>query len=309
MKNNIPSNQDSKENLEHFAASRHWYTRGKRIAAIQTWIAIGFPLVAAIIVTVFTSQEAKVWVTFFSISAAVVEAVLLDPMQKSRRLNGAVEQEMFDCAVLELDWPAGLAGPQPSIESTTSASGEITKSGSVSHFKGWYHSEVEQLPIHLGRIVCQRGNSWWDAEQRSQYARILRGLSIVVVLFVVVFSLTRKRPLEDLVSTIYAPLSPLVIWGLKEHERHTSASKLSARLRTQAENVWNDALKGAVQPDESARRSRDIQNGIFHKRSTAPFLPNWLKRRQDRNYQDKMGKLIDRLLDEARAARAIAAGQ
>lgn len=34
---------------------------------------------------------------------------------------------------------------------------------------------------------------------------------MIVLLFVVVFGLTRKTPLQDLVSTIYAPLAPLVI--------------------------------------------------------------------------------------------------
>jgi hypothetical protein len=65
-------------------------------------------------------------------------------------------------------------------------------------------------------------------------------------LFVVVFGLTRKTPLQELVSTIYAPLSPLVIWELKEYERHASASELSARLRAEAEKVWNAALKGDI---------------------------------------------------------------
>lgn len=79
---NIPSDQKSQANLGHFAASRHWYTRGKRIATIQIWVVIGFPLFAALILIRFTSPEAKVLVTFFGISAAVVEVAPLDPMQK-----------------------------------------------------------------------------------------------------------------------------------------------------------------------------------------------------------------------------------
>jgi hypothetical protein len=80
--NNIPSNQKPQANLEHFAASRHGYTRSKRIATIQTWIAIGFTVFAALILIRFISPEAKVLVTFFGISAAVVEVARLDPMQK-----------------------------------------------------------------------------------------------------------------------------------------------------------------------------------------------------------------------------------
>ena len=142
-------------------------------------MAIGFPLFAALILIRFTSPEAKVLVTFFGISAAV-EGALLDPMQRSRRMKGAVEQEMFDCAVLELEWLSGLAGPQPSIETTSRAASEFFKKGSL--IQSWYHSKVAPLPIHLGRIVCQRG----------QYARILRAPSIIVLLFVVQFDLTSK---------------------------------------------------------------------------------------------------------------------
>ena len=92
-------------------------------------------------------------VTFFGISAAVVEVGLLDPMQRSRRMKGAVEQEMFDCAVLELEWPSGLAGPQPSILTTSRAASEFFKKGSL--IQSWYHSKGAPLPIHLGRS-CRR---------------------------------------------------------------------------------------------------------------------------------------------------------
>jgi hypothetical protein len=41
-RNNIPFNQKSQAKLEHFAASRHWYTRGKRIATIHHGLRLAF---------------------------------------------------------------------------------------------------------------------------------------------------------------------------------------------------------------------------------------------------------------------------
>jgi SMODS-associating 4TM effector domain len=299
--NNIPDNENRLLNLQHFAASRRWYARGKTIAETQAWIGIGFPLLAAVIVAWSSSAETKAWITFSGISATIVEAVLFDPMQRSRRTKGAVEQEMFDCAVLELTWPAGLAGAKPGPEATADVARKfLTHDPTLSMFKEWYPADVAQLPIHLGRLVCQRGNAWWDSQERSQYARLLRCLSVAVVVTVVVIGLTSRIQLWDLVSTVYAPLSPLVVWGFKERQRHAASSELSTRLQSEAERAWNEALPGVIDENEATRRSRDIQNGIFYKRSTAPFLPNWLKRRQQEKYQGLMAEGVKHLLEQAR---------
>lgn len=46
-------------------------------------------------------------------------------------MKGAVEKEIFDCAVLELEWSSVLDGPQPSIETTRRSAFELFKKGSL----------------------------------------------------------------------------------------------------------------------------------------------------------------------------------
>ena len=277
----IQTKQNDPGNLLHFAASRHWYRLAKLAADTQTLIAVCVPLACALIAAWFKSPDTKVWTTFAALSATLLEVAVLDNVQRSRRTKGAVEQEVFDCVVLKLKWSAGLAGAKPEHESSAGAArASFNAYPALNGFRNWYPPEVSQLPHHLGRFACQRGNAWWDATERNDYARILRWLSIVVAAIVVVIGLARNTKLGDLVATVYAPLSPLVVWGIKEHQRHAASSELSIRLYSEGGKALDQALSGLIDQAEAELRSRDIQNGIFQKRATAPFVPNWAKSRQ-----------------------------
>ena len=121
MANPISQNQNTKENLRHFAASRTWYAKGKRISSLQLLIAVSLPLLSAWILASRPGTKSKAWVAFLGISASLAEALILDPLQRRYRGNGANEQEVFDCGVLGLPWPAGFAGSPPETESTAEA--------------------------------------------------------------------------------------------------------------------------------------------------------------------------------------------
>jgi SMODS-associating 4TM effector domain len=118
MSNSIPQDQNTKQNLQHFVASRIWYARGKRIALLQMLIAVLLPLISALVLIWSQTPQTKAWVIFFAISASFAEAVIMERYQRQHQTNGANEQEVFDCAVLGLPWPVGLAGSKPAPEST-----------------------------------------------------------------------------------------------------------------------------------------------------------------------------------------------
>src|SRR5664280_52321 len=114
MPNSIGSDQNLDRNLRHFVASRVWYMRGRRIAVLQALFAFGVPIASALVL-LSGSLAWKVWTSAIGISAAILDTIFLDRLQRQLRLNGANEQEAFDCHVLDIEWPIGLAGS----ESTT----------------------------------------------------------------------------------------------------------------------------------------------------------------------------------------------
>src|SRR4051794_19752387 len=109
MPNTIATGQDEPQLLRHFAASRVWYRRAKRMAALQATLATVFPLISAYFLATIPGDLTRTWTTVFALTLSLFEVLLLEPTQKRWRKNGANEQEMFDCAVLGLPWPTGLA--------------------------------------------------------------------------------------------------------------------------------------------------------------------------------------------------------
>ena len=59
MPNTILRDQNAKENLQHFVASRIWYERGKRIAFLQMLIAVLLPLISALVLIWSQTPQTK----------------------------------------------------------------------------------------------------------------------------------------------------------------------------------------------------------------------------------------------------------
>jgi hypothetical protein len=108
MDNGISSRQNLPENTHLLAAQRHLYSRVKRLAAVQAFLAGLTPVVGAIAVAL--KPEADVWAALVGIVVAFVDTVWLDPKQNSLRNLGANVQETFDCNVLQLPWNGPLSG-------------------------------------------------------------------------------------------------------------------------------------------------------------------------------------------------------
>jgi hypothetical protein len=293
MPNTIPQDQNKDDNLRHFVASRTWYDRGKKVATLQMLIALVVPIVSAFVLLMHHTSGTKAWLTFSGISAALMESVLLDRIQRQFRTNGANEQEMFDCATLQLSWPEGLAGRKPPSECTNKVAASWKHGAPMfAEFKNWYPPMIGMLPLPLARLLCQRCNCWWDARARIRYAQNLRILSLIIVIFVLGVGLHRTRSFKDLVLTAYAPLAPLLIWTLKEQQRHSETSNFSKRLHEQVEDAWNQEIERLQKEIANATfreitplaMERVLQDGVYYRRRTSVFLPDWIMLGQQHAY-------------------------
>ena len=229
----------------------------------------------------------------------------MERYQRQYRTNGANEQEVFDCAILRLPWPAGLAGNRPSPESTREAvQSRKKKDPDFDKFKNWYPEGIQDLPLPLAQLVCQGCNAWWDSELRRRYAGALQGISVAVIVLVLCVGLYQSRKLEDLILTVYVPLSPLVMWGLKEHQRHAEIAEFSARLKARVDEIWRRAIGGGLSETEISRETRDLQDAQYYRRRTAPFVPDWIQKWQRDGYLASVRAGVEAKVGEAVQAQS-----
>lgn len=302
MTDTIAIRQNLRANLRHFAASRVWYRRAKWMAAWQAAIAIGVPLGAAYLLSAYTDPIVRSWTTALAITVSLLDVLVFEPAQKRWRAKGAGEQELFDCKVLALPWPDGLAGAEPTDIETVEATEKLAeKDPAFQKYQNWY-PEVASLPPWLGTLVCQRCNAWWDASIRKFWAGLLWTAALTVLLVVVAAGIEHSYKVSDLILTIYAPVSPLILWIVKEQQKHRDAAQLSDRALALLEKKWKAALARQIEGDNEGGL-REVQDAIYTRRRNSPLVPGWLHALQQRRYLKKMNKIVQRMCADAQASQ------
>ena len=105
----IPDRQNSDYNINLLAAASSVYSRAKSLMALQFVLTVPAALASSIIMAV--QPTTKVWLTFFSVTVALADALFLDGMQTRLRKRGATIQQMFDCGLFALPWRQFRCGP------------------------------------------------------------------------------------------------------------------------------------------------------------------------------------------------------
>jgi hypothetical protein len=245
--------------LAHLHASRYWYRWGRRTAATQMLLAIPAPIAISAIVAAQQNPDARAFSVAFGISASLLDALVLDPAQQALRQRGAKEQEMFDCQVLELPWPELRGGERPLPEETTHASRKYRGTP----LTNWYPPETQGLDDGVARLACQRLNAWWDADLRKKWQRSILVLILATFAIVLGVGWNAGRRLPELVTAVYAPVAPLVLWAFRERRRHQQAGALSERIRDSAQKAMDRAIAEPGDEVRLAAIAREIQDSLF----------------------------------------------
>jgi hypothetical protein len=217
---------------------------------------------------------AGVW----GIVVSALDATVLTPWQKRLRERAAKVQETFDCDVLQLEWNYIKVGEKPDPELVKAEADKYTKI--QNHFpplEDWYPLAVSEVPLDIARVICQRANCWWDAEQRRGYARLLLGCLFVVGLAILGLGLVRGLTLEKLILAVMLPLSPAL---------------LAARMWSE---LCADGDRG-----ELAHKSRTLQDEIYDNRKCNSSVFDWMFQRVRTRYESQMNYTAQQLVDEAK---------
>ncbi len=138
----------------------------------------------------------------------------------------------------------------------------------------WYPPEVDALPLHLGRIACQRLNCWWESAQRRSYASGLAALVLLVLVFAFFVGQGIGMTLDALVLTVLAPLTPALVHTLRQYSEQLGASADLGRLRSHSDSLWKAAVSREIDPAAAEARSRRLQDEIFESRRRSPVIPD-----------------------------------
>lgn len=298
---NIAEAQNDPENLQLLKAQRYRYGQAKRLAAVQALLAGTTPLVAAAVVSIDPTK--RVWAALAGIVVSLVDGGLLDPYQRRLREVGASIQERFDCAVLGLPWNEPVCGARPDHEDVHEAASSYSDRASAP-LENWYPTAVSALPLFEARLICQRTSCWWDSKLRRRYAGWIIAAVALVSVFVVVAGIVQRFSLEAFVLAVVTPLSPTLLWAMREVRRQRSAATALDRLKDYGHSLWGRVVKRELSETDATALSRELQDAIFYRRRENPFVFDWIYRRLRNSYEEQMNVNADQMVREVPASRS-----
>lgn len=299
----IAETQNTEKQLQRLAAQRQLYATAKRVFVWQ--VIMGGPFAVAGAVFIIFRPEVKAYVASWGLLVAFCDFFWLTPWQKSMKGTAARIQEAFDCDVLQLKWNDLKAGKHPDPELVKAQSMKYERwADTMPTLKNWYSPRADELPLHVGRIICQRSNCWWDSTQRRHYAAWLVG--IVSLIFVVIcgIALSRGASLEALLVKGILPLAPALLIALRQFTEQREAADRLDKLKDHCGTLWKEALSGKSK-SALTDMSRNLQDEILENRRKAPPVLDFIFKRLRNDYEVSMNHAADDYVSEAKAALKI----
>jgi len=298
--NDIPVRQNEQRAQDLLQASNVVYAKAKLLHRLQIYLTVGVPMIGSLCTLAWPNLRGVV--AFLSLSIAILDPTAFDRIQRQVRRSAAKVQEEFDCSVLTLHWDKFSVGARLEPEEIRAYVARHPAGADQARLKDWYPKIVGQVPLHIGRIICQRTNLWYDSKLRREYSNWVLGVTVALCLVLIALSILTNSTVEGFIVGVLAPATPIIIFGLREFFRQRDAADLLDKLRTEAQGLWERALKGDCSDEECTALSRQFQNALFEHRRTSPLIFEWVYRRMRSNLEDQMTHGAEEYVGEYRAA-------
>jgi hypothetical protein len=296
--NDIAKLQNEPRQLQLLAAQRQLYSAAKGIFGMQLVLggagALGWSL--AVVAVPELRGSAAIWGALVSFS----DVLWLTPWQKRLRERAARIQEAFDCDVLQLPWNDIKVGKRPDPELVKEQSDKDQQSHSgLPPLTNWYPPVVSELPLEVGRVICQRANCWWDSQQRRRYATWVVATVVVMMLLMIGLGFIGGLTVEKLILAILLPLSPALLLGVRQFSEQTEAADRLDRLKDHAESLWSELCDGGARTKLTIK-CRALQDEIFENRKRSPLVFDWIFGKLRNNYDAQMNHGAQELAEIAK---------
>lgn len=271
--NNIAAKQNEPRMLRLLRARRSIYSRAKTYQA--TFLGIGVILPICGVIAIGTGDRLEATAAFVALIIGFCEAYWFDRRHKSELSKAAKLQEEFDCHVLDMEWNNFLVGSMVDPEDVSKDACKELSPLKEAGLRDWYPLAVNNLPLHLARLVCQRTNLRYDGELRKRYSQYLRAGIVAAVSIGALVGIAMDLTFTSIVLAILAPATPLVLWVARELNRQADTVELLGELKNEVDKLWVQARAGAPEP-EISERSRELQDAIYNHRVNSPLIFDWI---------------------------------
>jgi len=297
QRNSIPEKQNQPLQLECLAAQRSLYSKAKTIFILEILLAVPIVVLLSLISAYFPSFLP--WFALYGLIVTTIDYLILENVQNNLKKKAAQIQELFDCRVLELDWPFWKIPHRPDPEDIVSEAANYKKKDSdFGSLYNWYPLAIEKLPLDKARIVCQRTNVWYDSSLRHRYTNIIFILLVFFCILILCIGLLQSLNLEKLILGVAIPLSPALYWGIREIRSQRDAASNLDRLKDYAETLIDEIKTDEVAPPIAAMKSRSFQDEIYENRKNNPLILDAIYNVLREKHELQMNKGNEELVEE-----------
>lgn len=299
--NTIDTAQNTARSIDLHAAKSHYYLGVAWVQRVQLVLlvlnAISWPIL------IYWKPDLKVYSALAAIVLPLLEILLLECIQKNWKSTAAKIQEVFDCDVLGLPWNTFKVGDRPNEEDIALGVQRFAHSrGDREMLMRWYEFDFSDLPVEHARLICQRANAWWDSELRNYYAFTIPLVTVLIVVSAISVGVIAGLHVETLILAIGAPLSPIVMWLIRETIKQNAAASDGKRVVRHLDSIIAKVIAGHVDKTYLDSEARLLQDEIYERRRSQTVNSQWLYWRKRDLFQDRMKAAGKQKIDEMRTA-------
>jgi membrane protein YqaA with SNARE-associated domain len=266
--NQIPQIQNSDTQIGLLRARSQVYREATALLVLQFGFTVLLPVITA--GAALLSPSIRPYTAAVALVVSVLDVTALDRLQRAKLKLAAKIAEAFDCDVLGLPWNRFVAGNRADPETVIEA--QTAWRGGDGKLINWYPAAAGKAPLHLGRIICQRTNLWYDAKLRRRYGAWVLIFAAALLLALVIAAAFTGLTVALLISTVLPPAAPVLIWSVREYFRQRDTADAQETAKAEAEGLWDLAKAGDCAEPDCAARSREFQNAIYARRVSSPLM-------------------------------------
>jgi hypothetical protein len=284
MPNQITVIQNDPALLAQLAAQRALYSSAKKHFAFQLILSVPVVIIVSLAALAFDKQwwglerRDLAWlVGLVSVVFLMLDVIVWTPGINRKREKAAQIQQMFDCAVLNMQWDEIAYGRRPDHEEIVIWAKKYSPAyQNCIELHDWYRVEVASPKISAARLICQRINCWWDMSLRETYNLMLYWAATILIVLVGLIALILDVSLTNLFALFFAPLLPFLTLVPKLAQDNRDAISRLNFMKEAIDNTWNKLLTSALSEESLERSSLLLQIGIFNNRKSNPVIFDFL---------------------------------
>lgn len=297
--------QNKEENIKLLASQRYLYSSAKIFMSWQIFLSVILVAIMSIAVLIFNEKyifnikyDLSAHLALLSIIVTLLNPIFFIPMIKKRKELASKIQELFDTKVLHIKWNEINIGELPNNEDIKIYYDEYKKDSNLSELENWYSEKIDEVPLHIGRIICQRSNLWWDISLRKKYIRNLLFIVCFFIVIIISIGIFSNPSFNSVISNIFTPLLPIFLFCIEQYKANKDSICNLENLRKELLSLWQSIINGNYNFDEIEIISRKIQDEIYKNRRDNQLVFDWIYQISKSKDEEIMGDSVDMMISE-----------